>query len=74
MLDCTCPWPAVLFPFHSLASLHMDRLLSNAAVETLHFNLANTPAELALPPAESAACCASLAVLRAHVYAMVSRG
>lgn len=67
-LDCTHPWPEAEHPWRVAMRLHLDRVLDDAAVEPLHFTSLHAPADLAPPPARSAAEPASLETLRQVVY------
>ena len=71
-LDCTRAWPEARHPWLVVARLELDHVVDAASVERLRFNSLNAPAELAPPPARSAAEPASLEQLRQIVYSVAA--
>ncbi|TWP50624.1 cytochrome P450 [Lentzea tibetensis] len=68
-LDCTRAWN---LPWRDLATLELDSMLDNDAIEGLRFNHANTPADLGVVLATSPSEPASLNHLRALVYRLTA--
>jgi cytochrome P450/thioesterase domain-containing protein/acyl carrier protein len=71
-LDCTRPWSPQLYPWRDLATLRLDTLLDNDAVEGLRFNPGSAPAELGMVLASSPHENASPSILRTLMYRLTS--
>ena len=71
-LDCSQPWSEDLYPWRDIATLNLDSLVTNAAVEGLRFNHSAAPAELGTVLATSPHENASLNHLRTLIYQLTS--
>lgn len=72
-LDCTRPWPEDRFPWTTVARLRLDRVVDDARVEGLRFDVFRAPEALRPPLATSPLDPASLAHARSLVYEAAGR-
>ncbi|TML20713.1 MAG: FAD-binding protein, partial [Actinobacteria bacterium] len=71
-LDCTRTWPEHRYPWRDVATLRLDTILDNTAVEDLGFNPSSAPAGLGTALASSPYENASTGHLRALIYRLTS--